>query len=82
MADNAKFGAGADATDPAAGYYYKTSNGLPWAIHISESFAHPKEFTPINEAYLNFSTWATSGGISHTDWFTDLPSNRNTTKIY
>ncbi len=82
LVDNAFFGLHGDATDLNAGYTYKTENGLPWAINISESFDYPIEYTPINEAYLNFTNWAVSGGSSNTDWFTDAIGNRNAVKIY
>ena len=82
LADNSKFGTMADATDVNAESTYKTENGLPWAIHISESFDYPKEYTPVNEAYLNFASWATSGGASNADWFTDAIGNRDLSKIY
>jgi len=76
------FGTGSDATNFANNYYYKTANGLPWAINIPESFDFPKAGAPVNEAYLNFTTWATSGGVLHTDWYLDIPGNRNENKIY
>jgi len=82
LADNSKFGTMADATDVNAESTYKTESGLPWAIHISESFDYPKEYTPVNEAYLNFASWATSGGASNADWFTDAIGNRDLSKIY
>jgi len=82
LVDNNFFGMHADATNINAGYTYKTANGLPWAINISESFDYPIEYTPVNEAYLNFTSWATSGGTSNTDWFTDAVGNRNLAKIY
>ncbi len=82
LANVADFGTGADATDLNSEYTYKTANGLPWAIHISESFDYPVEYTPINEAYYNFASWATSGGAAYTDWFTDAVGNRDLSKIY
>lgn len=82
LADVSAFGTGADATDVNGGYTYKTENGLPWAIHISESFDYPAEYQPINEAYYNFASWATSGGAAYADWFTDAVGNRNLSKIY
>ncbi len=82
LADANNFGLHADATDVNAGYTYKTANGLPWAINISESFDYPVEYTPVNEAYLNFTNWATSGGSTNTDWFTDAIGNRDLSKIY
>ena len=82
LANVSDLGTGSDATDVNGNYTYKTANGLPWAIHISESFDYPAEFQPINEAYLNFAIWATSGGASNTDWFTDAIGNREVTKIF
>ena len=82
LADMSLFGTGSDATDAGSEYYYKTSNGLPWAINITESFAYPVEYTPINEAYSNFAVWATSGGSLNTNWFTDEAGNRSNEKIY
>jgi LruC domain-containing protein len=76
------FGTFADATDAASDFYYKTSNGLPWAIHLSEPFDFPNESTPIDQAYLLFTTWATSGGDSSADWYLDLPGYRDSSKIY
>ena len=67
LANVSDFGTGSDATDVNGNYTYKTANGLPWAIHISESFDYPAEFQPINEAYLNFAIWATSGGASNAE---------------
>ncbi len=82
LADMSLFGTSSDATDAGNEYYYKTSNGLPWAINIAESFAYPVEYSPINEAYSNFSVWATSGGSLNTNWFTDEAGNRDLEKIY
>tara|TARA_R110001592_G_scaffold131477_2_gene345401 strand:- start:677 stop:2698 length:2022 start_codon:yes stop_codon:yes gene_type:complete len=82
LANVALFGTDADATDAANEYSYKTANGLPWAINVAATFAYPVEYTPINEAYSNFSVWATSGGTINTNWFTDEAGNRNNEKIY
>ncbi len=82
LADPQFFGTSSDATNVASGYYYKTSNGLPWAINIPESFDFPDAGYPINEAYHFFSTWATSGGLIDEDWYRDLPGNRDSSKIY
>lgn len=82
LANVSAFGTGADATDVNSGYTYKTANGLPWAIHISESFDYPVEYEPINNAYFNFAAWATSGGAAYADWFTDAVGNRDEAKIY
>jgi LruC domain-containing protein len=82
LADVNWFNTSADATNPSSNYYYKTANGLPWAINVSESFEYPIESTPINRAYLDFAIWASSGGSVKKDWYLDLSSNRATDKIY
>ncbi len=82
LADLSLFGSSADATNPSNEYYYKTSLGLPWGINITEQFNYPVEFSPINKAYLNFSTWAVSGGTLNTNWFTDAPGNLDPAFIY
>jgi len=82
LANVNQFGTSADATDVNAGFTYKTLNGLPWAIDISESFDYPIEFSPINEAYLYFSSWATSGGSVYKSWYTAEAGNRSLEKVY
>ena len=41
----------------------------------------PTEKTPINESFIYFSDWATSGGQNNTDWFEDKPGYRDTAKL-
>mgnify|MGYP003643838599 CR=1 FL=1 len=82
LADLNLFGTEADASDTGNEYYYKTANGLPWAINIAESFAYPVEYSPINDAYSYFSTWAVSGGSLNSNWFTDEAGNRKSQFIY
>jgi LruC domain-containing protein len=82
LADDSYLGSGSDASNPAQNYYYKTANGLPWAINISGDFDHPIELEPIDEAYLNFANWAASGGTIHKDWHLNISGNRNSSKIY
>ena len=51
---------------------YKTAAGLPWAMDLildGENFKHPYEKVDMISAYPQFSTWASSGGISNLDWF-------------
>jgi LruC domain-containing protein len=75
-ADIGLFGDGEDATAPSQGYWYKTDNGLPWAVEIVESFNHPLERVVITEAYPDFSGWATSGGQVETDWYQRPRNNK------
>lgn len=78
------FGTGQDASGvngPA--YYYKTINGLPWALLLMESFDHPIEKIEISQAYLHFVEWAESGGSTYTDWYYNTaPGYRDVTKIW
>ncbi|MBN2018358.1 MAG: LruC domain-containing protein [Candidatus Cloacimonetes bacterium] len=63
------FGTGDDDSNPAAGIYYRTSNGLPWGVNISESTVHMKETIPIIDGFNHFAEWAQSGGTTYTDWY-------------
>ncbi len=58
-----------------------SDNGLPWAISIIHDFKVPKENVPIDQAYNFFVSWATSGGITHQDWYKDNPGYRNPDKL-
>ena len=82
LADVSLFGTQDDASDVNQGEYYKTSNNLPWAIHIFGDYNYPVEFSPIDDAHLNFSQWAQSGGSSLEDWYLELPGYRDLSKIY
>lgn len=82
LVNSSAFGTASDDSDPGSGRYYRTENNQPWAIHIEGSFAYPKEYSPMESAYLNFAGWANSNGSLFTDWYLDLPGYRNTTNIY
>lgn len=82
LADVTLFGTFADATNISNNYFYKTANGLPWAINIHGSFDYPIEKSPIDKAYLNFKNWGINGGNSFKEWYLDTPSNRDNSKIF
>jgi len=82
LADLSLFNTADDDSNPSQGEYYKTSNNLPWAIHLPDSFSYPTEKSPINQAYLKFTEWASSGGTTYTDWYLPVSGYRNETKIY
>ncbi|NAS30970.1 LruC domain-containing protein [Flavobacteriaceae bacterium R38] len=60
---------------------YASAKGLPWAINIIGPFIVPLEHSPINEAYLFFNEWATSGGNSRIDWHQNRSGYRNVAKL-
>lgn len=70
------FNTGDDSSNPATGRYYKTSNNLPWAIHIPISWTYPIERAQITSGYLGFKFWAESSGISYPGWYNLSPSNQ------
>lgn len=75
-------GTNSDNSVPASGRYYKTSNNLPFAISIPESFKYPIEKEAIINAHLKFASWAQSGGTQYIDWYKNLTGYRNAAKIY
>ena len=82
LADLSLLGTLGDVSNANEGKYYQTSNGLPFAIHIPESFEYPLEKQAINTAYLRFVEWATSGGNVFTDWYLNRSGYRNEENIY
>lgn len=82
LVSNGTFGTVDDDSNPGSNRYYRTSNNLPWAIHIDGSFNYPKEYAPIETAYNNFNAWASSNGAQFTNWYLDLPGYRNANNIY
>ncbi len=82
LADPSLFGTGDDDSVPAAGRYYRTEQGFPWVIEVSEQFAYPEEKVDIVQAYLNFANWAQSNGQASEDWYTDASGNRVSCNIY
>jgi LruC domain-containing protein len=61
---------------------YITGTGFPWGLSIiNEDFDVPKEGVSIIEAYNYFDDWATSGGNSYSDWYSNNAGYRNDDKI-
>ncbi|MUK28704.1 LruC domain-containing protein [Aliivibrio fischeri] len=59
-----------DATNTAAGTYFHTSNGLPWAIELPLDWKHPIESISILDAYPQFANFAQDEtGQTATDWY-------------
>lgn len=82
LANTALFGTSADRSVPANGIYYKTANGLPWAMQIPENFNYPIEKASILHAYNYFDDWAISGGTAYPNWYRNFGSYRNVDYIY
>jgi len=82
-ANKALFGTDDDTSVPASNKYYVSGQNWPWAISFGGSFSHPFELQPINEAYLRFGDWASSGGVNYSDWYSNTASGyREVSKIY
>jgi LruC domain-containing protein len=82
LASLSYFGQQQDASNSSTQTYYKTATGLPWALNISQSIPQAIEKTDFTEVYLNFANWANGGGNTHTDWYLDMPGNRDNTKMF
>ncbi len=68
-----------DASDPSAGYYFQSGNGMPWAFEITNDWAYPKEFTDLAVAYPDFQGFVESNGTSNSRWF--MVSNAVASKV-
>jgi len=82
LVDAGYFGTSHDNSNIALNRYYKTSDNLPWAINVYESFAYPVEKTSIIFAHLKFSVWAESDGELFPDWYQDKVDYRAIDSIY
>ncbi|KAB2917165.1 MAG: LruC domain-containing protein [Bacteroidetes bacterium] len=82
LATTSLFGTVQDRTNVSGNIFYKTANGMPWAISLPVDFTYPVERTSVTTAYNYFDDWAVSGGTTHTDWYTENPGNRNTSSLY
>ncbi|QHT65880.1 LruC domain-containing protein [Rhodocytophaga rosea] len=82
-ADLSLFGTKDDASLVAEGIYYKTAEGMPFALHLPVGkFKYPVEMAAITQTHLKFTPWAISNGTTFADWYLDLPGYRDATKIY
>lgn len=82
LADPALFGTAADNTTPGSARTYKSNTNLNWAIHVPESIPYPLEAEDMTSVYLNFASWAQSGGSENPDWYVNEPGNRNESLLY
>lgn len=82
LADQSLFGTQADASNPLTGRYYKTAQGLPWAIEIPEDFNYPQEKVSILDTYNYFDDWGAAGGKAYPNWFRNFGAYVNTTKLF
>ncbi len=77
------FQTSADASNPQAGQYYRTSNNLPWCIELPIPFDYPIEKVMVTDAYLKFGDWAESAGNNYSDWYVGGQEGyRNNSAIY
>jgi len=81
LIDTRLLGTADDNSNPSTGYF-KSKTSLPWAIHLPESFAYPKEKSDIRSAHLRFNDWSKSSGYSYMDWYRDYSGYRKKEIIY
>ncbi len=82
LVDTDFFGTLDDDTNVAEGIYYRSKTALPWAIHLPESFAYPKEKADIRAGHLRFNDWVQSTGYSYMDWYRDQNGYRSINHLY
>ncbi len=82
LVNTSLFGTFQDRSVPGNNVYYKTANGLPWAILIPENFVYSKEKSAITSGYNFFDDWAISGGTGYSSWYMNNPGNRNPSYLY
>jgi LruC domain-containing protein len=72
-----------DGSKPSNGIYYKTKEGMPFALHLPVGqFQYPIEMAAITDTYVKFSPWAISNGSSYADWYLNQDGYRDASKVY
>ena len=71
-----------DASNPSISQYYRTASNLPWAISVPVEIDYPSEKNDIVTAFTYFAAWAQSGGVTKSNWYSDLSGYRNNSLIY
>lgn len=69
LADKSLLGTAYDLSDPAKSKYYISNGNFPFAIHIPEKFATPKEGVRIDISYPEFLEWVNSNGTVNKSWY-------------
>jgi LruC domain-containing protein len=82
LVDRSLFGSANDHTNPSAGRFYTSEQGLNWALHTPISIDHTKERVDFTNGYKKFAAWARSGGFEYADWYVDNPDQRNPSVLY
>ncbi|MEM7431049.1 MAG: LruC domain-containing protein [Pseudomonadota bacterium] len=60
---------GGDQSDPDSQSYYRTGNGMPWALEISDRWNYPLEYMDIAYAYPQFEGFVISAGEDNPTWY-------------
>nr|MBI1232506.1 LruC domain-containing protein [Cytophagales bacterium] len=82
LVDRSLFGTANDYTNPIAGRFYTSEQGLNWALHTPISISHTQERVDFTKGYKKFAAWARSGGFEYTDWYVDNPDQLNPIVLY
>lgn len=69
LGSSAIFGTLDDASLNENRLNFTNSNGLPWALLISNSIPHAFENEDFTFGYKHFAAWAKSGGSEYPDWY-------------
>lgn len=82
LANTALLGTKDDKSAAGQNRFYRTANNLPFALNIPESVPYLNERAEITTGYLRLIDWAISGGSQFTNWYKNLPGNRNENNLY
>jgi len=69
-ADPSYFGTGDDQSNGTT-TFYRSSDGLPWALNVPRDVSHMLERIDFCVGYPEFKTWAESGGAYAETWYSE-----------
>lgn len=58
-----------DTDTKTTGQFYRTKDGLPWALEIPGNVSYASEQVDFLNAYPDLFNWAKTGGGNNTDWY-------------
>lgn len=82
LVNSSLLGTSQDNSNSGSNRYYRTVSNLPWALNITESIPYMKEKTDLTTGYLKFIEWASSNGLTNTDWYMNINGYRNISNLY
>lgn len=82
LIDSELFNTQSDISVPANGIYFKSDKNLPWCFVLPWDWTQPLEGAGLNNAYINFKSWAESSGSLAKNWYFPIDGNVDAEQLW